>query len=515
MPKAPPPVHYRGRTIPKAPPPVFHPQQTTHIIATEHSMQGLSMMGTDGDMLPLLWLSAALALQHKVTSHLVVQPFQFKTVVDKLDSSPSFCFRSTETVSAAQKAYQVTFTPPLGCAPKVECAAAAEELVHVELSHTVFQTSDAVEFHVWAPWDNSWNEKPYQEWPCEEEVDSGDVPDLSKIAWKKPSYGSFLTKWQAVIAFLDTVVPTSGLIRVSNCYEQEGNQELFEPALGYKCDMHLRVGTLSLMDANPEKNKLYAISQALCPRKLYLSPKKVKEVSPKSMTFEGVITESKDTFATRALPSAVAAFLEEPTIVVTFSSGHFGTLLEKCLAQRHCLFISSNREAARGSSPLASRSFPESHLHWPEQLDLEAVFAKAILVVHSCGVGTAYQVVCSGTPSICVTLTKEQFNNAKRLEHLGVAVAFTLEDVMSDETVQDAFVKSLSTSFDEESISALQTRAKAEGNGLVACVKKMAQMFWPDRTPAMFWPDWSRVFWQMFWAYWSRAWRRWRRWLER
>ena len=420
-------------------------------------MQALSFMGTDGDMLPLFWSSATLALQHDVPSHLVVQPFQFETVVGKLRSLPCFSWRSEETIAVEQKAYRVTFTPPESCPPKVLRAATADETVQVELRHAVFQTSGQVEFHAWAPADSSWNEKPYQEWE-----------DLHMTAFKKVSYGTFLTKWQAVLAFLDTVLPADGVLRVSNCYDQEGNHKLLEAAVGYECDLHLRIGTLGIMDSNADRNKFYAICQALSPRKVHLTPKIVKEVNPKSMKLEGVITEPTDTFPAEALPSTVAAFLEESTIVVTLSSSQLGTLLQDLLADLRCLFICSVTDA-----PLPG------HLHWPRQLDLDAVFAKACLVVHGCGVGTAYKVVCSGRPSICVTLTKEQLNNAGRLEYKGVAVAFGLRDLMSDTDVQHAFVKSLRMPFDVQCLDALQTQAKKEGDGLAACVEKMVQMLRP------------------------------------
>ena len=52
------------------------------------TVQSLSMMGTAGDMLPLLWSSATFALQQQeVTTHFVVQPCQLETVLDKLQAS--------------------------------------------------------------------------------------------------------------------------------------------------------------------------------------------------------------------------------------------------------------------------------------------------------------------------------------------------------------------------------------------------------------------------------------------
>ena len=166
------------------------------------------MMGTDGDMLPLFWASAKLAHQHGVPCQLVVQPFQFETVVRKLGSSPLFCCNlAEETIKATQPACPVTFTPPAGGPPKVERAADADEMVPLQLRHAVFQTTgNQTEFHVWAPSDSAWNEKLYQEWT-----------DLDKIAFKKSGYGRFLTIWQAVIAF-------SAAVSLGACHEHENGQ---------------------------------------------------------------------------------------------------------------------------------------------------------------------------------------------------------------------------------------------------------------------------------------------------
>lgn len=426
-------------------------------------VQSLSMMGTAGDMLPLLWSSATFALQQPVTTHFVVQPCQLETVMDKLHASPRFTMLSEETVAVEQKAYKVIFTPPDGGPPKVERSRAAEETVQVELRHVAWQAERQTQFHVWAPTDRSFDEKQHQHSISDESFD--ERQDFSKIAFKKPSYGEFLTKWQVVLAHLDTVLPTSGVLRATNCYDQEGNYKLIEEALGYKCDLHLRIGTLSLMDSNSENNKFYAISQALCPRKLHLSQSFVKDVAPKSMIMAGVIVEPSETFPAGPLPHEVAAFLEEPTIVVTLSSSRLATLLQDFLAARRCLFVCSATHA-----PLLG------HLHWPQHLNLDAAFSKAALVVHACGVGTAYKAVCSGTPSICVTLTKEQLNNAKRLEHKGVAFAFRFQDLMTDTAVQHAFVESLDAPFDDQCLSEMQMRAAKEGNGLAKCVQEMARI---------------------------------------
>ena len=415
-------------------------------------LMALSAMGTNGDMLPLFWAATGLALKEGVTVHFVVQPFQMETVTEKLCGSSRFTTsEAEETLSVARRAFQVSFTPPQGCPPKVETAAAAEAEVSVALRHLVFKTDNDVKFHVWAPLDESWNEKEYQEWH-----------DLGNIAFKLPTYGAFLTKWQATLSVLDTHLPTSGVFRISNCYDQEPNLKLFEAALGYAADLHLRVGTLSLMDKEPEK-KLYALSETLCPRKLHLSPSRIKDVSPKSWKLAGLIREPPSVFPAALLPVDVASFLEAgPVIVVTLSSSHLGSLLEDLLRDRRCLFVSSRVEV-----PLPG------HMHWPGQLDLDAVFAKASLIIHACGVGTAYQAVCAGKPSICVTLTKEQSNNAHRLVYKGVALHFPLADLKKDQDAQESFAKALDSPFSAESIRALQAQATQQGNGFDVCVQML------------------------------------------
>jgi hypothetical protein len=424
----------------------------THIAAMV--LMALSAMGSNGDMLPLFWT----AVKQHVTVHLVVQPFQWGTVTEKLIASRRFTPSEggEETLSVESRAYQVSFTPPQNCAPKVEKAEAAEVNVLVVLRHLIFKSDEDVEFHVWAPQNESWNEKAHQE-----------KHDLDKIAFKLSTYGDFLTKWQATLSVLDTVLPTSGVYRISNCYDQESNLRLFEDALGYKADMYLRVGTLSLMDTERD-NKLYALSERLCPRKLHLGPTFVKDVRPKEWTLAGVIREPRDVFPAEVLPENVASFLDaEPTMVVTLSSMNFGSLFQRLLGDRRCLFISSTVDTP---SP--------SHMHWPGQLNLDAVFEKASLIIHACGAGTAYQAVCASKPSICVTLTKEQANNARRLVYKGAAVHFALVDLkMEDQAVQDSFAEALDNPVPvfADGFQVFRAQAIEQGNGLYNCVKNLAE----------------------------------------
>ena len=415
-------------------------------------MQGLSMMGTDGDMLPLFWASATLAVQHQVQCQLVVQPYQFESIIYKLDNSSQFHRRVQEERKTEQRACRVNFTPPVGGPPGVDREDKTDETVPLQLRHAMWTTTDGVMFHVWAPTDSAWNEKQHQEWE-----------DIHKAAFKKPSYGDFLMKWQAVISFLNTMLPTHGVLRVSNCYDQERNMELFEHAVGYKADFNIRNGTLSLMDQIVE-NRLYAICTSLCPRKLQLNPKFTKTITPKTMKMAGVIVEPADTFPLETLPEPIEEFLKKSTIVVTLSSSHLCTLLQDLLASHRCLFLCSKIE-----SPL------EDHLHWPHQINLDAAFSKASKVVHACGTGTAYKVVCAGKPSICVTLTTEQHNNADRLAYKGAAKVFRLPTLLADVEAQQIFKTALRETFDDRKIAALQTQAKEEGNGLATCVEEMTK----------------------------------------
>jgi UDP:flavonoid glycosyltransferase YjiC (YdhE family) len=218
------------------------------------------------------------------------------------------------------------------------------------------------------------------------------------------------------------------------------------------------------MDKEPDK-KLYALSEALCPRKLHLRHNFIKDVCPKSWKLAGVIREPPNIFPAALLPMDVASFLEAgPVIVVTLSSSHLGSLLEDLLCDRRCLFVSSTVDM-----PLPG------HMHWPGQLDLDAVFAKASLIIHACGVGTAYQAVCAGKPSICVTLTKEQVNNAQRLVYKGAALHFPLVDLKKDQALKESFANALDKNpFSGESLRALQAQAMQQGNGLDVCVQMLA-----------------------------------------
>ena len=58
---------------------------------------------------------------------------------------------------------------------------------------------------------------------------------------------------------MDKLLPEAGVLRVSNCYDQESNHEQIQHAVGYVCDLHFRIGTLSMMDKSPV-NKFYGIS---------------------------------------------------------------------------------------------------------------------------------------------------------------------------------------------------------------------------------------------------------------
>ena len=150
--------------------------------------------------------------------------------------------------------------------------------------------------------------------------------------------------------------------------------------------------------------------------------------------------------------------------MVTLSSSHLSTSLQDLLASHRCLFVCSKTEKKQ-----------EDHLHWPDQINLDAAFSKATKVVHACGTGTAYKVACAGKPSICVTLTTEQHNNADRLAHKGAARVFRLQELMTDKEVQQTFNTALSETFDDKKIAALQSRVKEESNGLATCVEEMKQ----------------------------------------
>ena len=101
-------------------------------------------------------------------------------------------------------------------------------------------------------------------------------------------------------------------------------------------------------------------------------------------------------------------------------------------------------------------------------------------MVHACGVGIAYKAVRSGTPSICVSLTKEQLNNAKRLEYKAVAHHYVLQELMQNSAIQEAFVKSLSASYDAQSLCVLQSKVLGERDGLSACVMRMKGLLSAD-----------------------------------
>lgn len=413
------------------------------------------MMGTTGDMLPLLWTCAGLVHDKGMTTHLAVQPFQLDTVLIKLGRSKLFSKAWETTEKVQEEVSQVVFTPPVGAPPKIEVLDDVIVEVLVEVRHCVFQHQNGAALHIWVPLDEAFDEWRYQE-----------MADPRNLHCKKSTYGIFLTRWRGLLSFLAERMP--GAFCLSNHYDQETSLPLFESAIGLQSDIVLRIGTLGLMDRNPE-GKLYAMSEALCPRTLHLSPSLTKEISPESWKLEGVIAEPRDLFPASPLPEAVEYFLQEPTIVV--SLGHLGFKIQDLLAGHRSLFVNSTLDTAL-----------PGHLHWPGLLNLEAAFSRCSLVVHSCGVGTIHQVACAGKPSIGVSITKEKLNNGKRLEDKQVAVHFPLFQLTTDVELRNEFERALSLFtadpdrlFPPDKLKETQDQALGQADGMQNCVDKVAK----------------------------------------
>ena len=121
-------------------------------------------------------------------------------------------------------------------------------------------------------------------------------------------------------------------------------------------------------------------------------------------------------------PSAVVRpFLEgDPPVVLTSSSETrsgrrlFGQGVEACRRlRRRALVLTRFREQIPDPLP--------DGFCWAEYAPFSYVLPRAAAVVHQGGVGTAAQALAAGVPQLVVPLKNDQFDNARRLERLGVA----------------------------------------------------------------------------------------------
>lgn len=126
-----------------------------------------------------------------------------------------------------------------------------------------------------------------------------------------------------------------------------------------------------------------------------------------------------------AIPAAVARFLDAGTPPVVFTLGSSavgapGSFYDEsvsaaaAIGQRALLMVRS--DVQRGVPP----SLPESVLA-VDYAPHEAIFPRALAVVHHGGVGTTGQALRSGRPMLVVPHAHDQYDNGARVARLGVA----------------------------------------------------------------------------------------------
>lgn len=123
-----------------------------------------------------------------------------------------------------------------------------------------------------------------------------------------------------------------------------------------------------------------------------------------------------------APPAAVRQFLDgaSPPVVLTATSEtrksrrFFETGVEACLRLgRRALLLTRYREQV--PDPL-----PEGFL-WTDYAPFSHVLPRAAAIVHHGGIGTGAHALAAGVPQVVVPIGHDHFDNARRLERLGVA----------------------------------------------------------------------------------------------
>lgn len=121
------------------------------------------------------------------------------------------------------------------------------------------------------------------------------------------------------------------------------------------------------------------------------------------------------------LSGATAAFLDAgPAAVFTagsamaHSADYFARAL-KCIqaSGERAIFVSKFRDQIVANLP------PQIHVSSYEPFDL--LFSRASAVAHHGGIGTSAQCLAAGVPQLVAPFAHDQFDNAQRLKHLGVA----------------------------------------------------------------------------------------------
>lgn len=122
-----------------------------------------------------------------------------------------------------------------------------------------------------------------------------------------------------------------------------------------------------------------------------------------------------------ALPEELVRFLAAGEAPIVFTPGtgnhHAGAYFAHALQamtqlNRRAIFLSRHRE----QKPLA---LPQTVL-WQDEAPLHALLPQVAALVHHGGIGTTAEALRAGVPQLVVPLAHDQFDNAARIEALGV-----------------------------------------------------------------------------------------------
>ena len=391
----------------------------------------IANMGTLGDFKPAFLAAACLAREGGCVV-VLAQPKDEAFVVQKMGTTVRFAQCEEAQLELEGECQHHTFYPPVGGPPKVVSGKELHSAVY-QFKKLVYEpvlieprlVKDAPQLlagdHA-VPKIGGGSLVFYfptaQQGMNEEEYQIASEP--GKVAFKKETFGDFLSLWQGAVSALRSQESFPSIF-VTNCYDREVNMALFEKAMGFSSSLKLRVGHLGLGDVDLS-DKWHANSSLLAPQKLF--DKDVTGVEKR-----GVIVEPRDVFAEQGLPAEVAGFLEaKQSAVVVLSS----VSVQWTNAIRD-LLPGSDAYQVLFVNTASAEPFKAGHYCFPRPLaDLDAAFASAALVVHGGCVGVSEQAVRSGTPSICLSSMVEQELNGSRLEALRLAKHFKIGDVLQD-----------------------------------------------------------------------------------
>jgi hypothetical protein len=401
----------------------------------------IANMGTLGDLKPAFL--AAVCLAREGNSVVVLaQPKDEPFIVQKMGTAVGFAKCEDVRLELKGECQQHTFYPPVGGPPKVVSGEGCDSIAY-QFQKLAYESKEGTLVFYFPMAHQSMNEEAYQT-----------TSEPGKMAFKKETFGDFLSLWQGAVSALKSQESFPRII-VSNCYEREGNMALFERAMGFSSSLKLRVGHLGLGDADLS-DKWHADSSLLAPQKLF-----GKDVT--GVEKRGVIVEPQHIFPAQGLPVNIADFLEaKPSAVVVLSS----VSVQWTYAIRD-LLPGSDAYQVLFINAASAEPLKRGHYCFPGPLaDLDAAFASAALVVHGAGVGVSEQAVRSGTPSICISSMVEQELNGSRLEALGLAKHFKLADVLQDGAgfalTMEEFFEGRATFYNNASLQSAQEKVLHE-----------------------------------------------------